>query len=378
MKKVVSIVCLMAGIGFALASTGNLMADEEKPLIQIAILLDTSNSMDGLINQARTQLWRIVNEFATAKREGKEPELQVALYEYGNDRLPREKGYVRQVLPLTTDLDKVSEGLFSLKTFGGEEYCGYVIKDAVENLNWSKSDSALKIIVIAGNEPFTQGPVDYKEACKAAINKGIIVNTIFCGPYADGANMGWKDGATLADGKYMNIDQEKQQVQIEAPQDKEIQKLGAELNKTYVPFGKRGREGKLKQEEMDEKLKEAAPAAAVERQAAKASKHYDASSWDLVDAVKKGEVKLEDVKDEDLPEEMRKMSLEEKKRYIEEKAKERERLQAEIKKQNAEREKYIAEEMKKLGEKEDSFGAALIKAVREQAEKKNFKFEEKK
>src|SRR5438045_3476712 len=36
----------------------------EKPKIQMAVLLDTSNSMDGLIGQARTQLWKIVNEFA--------------------------------------------------------------------------------------------------------------------------------------------------------------------------------------------------------------------------------------------------------------------------------------------------------------------------
>ncbi|MEZ5022383.1 MAG: hypothetical protein R2728_03810 [Chitinophagales bacterium] len=31
--------------------------------IQIALLLDTSNSMDGLIEQAKGKLWSIVNEF---------------------------------------------------------------------------------------------------------------------------------------------------------------------------------------------------------------------------------------------------------------------------------------------------------------------------
>ena len=54
--------------------------------IQLAILLDTSSSMDGLIDQAKTQLWKIVNEFATAKKDGKAPRLQVALYEYGKQR----------------------------------------------------------------------------------------------------------------------------------------------------------------------------------------------------------------------------------------------------------------------------------------------------
>ena len=37
--------------------------------VQLAILLDTSNSMDGLIEQTKTQLWKIVNEMARSKRE---------------------------------------------------------------------------------------------------------------------------------------------------------------------------------------------------------------------------------------------------------------------------------------------------------------------
>jgi len=94
-----------------------------KPVIQVAILLDTSGSMDGLIDQTRKQLWRVVNELAIAKKDGHSPNLQVALYEYGNDGLPAEKGYIRRVLPLTTDLDRVSEELFALRTNGGSEYC---------------------------------------------------------------------------------------------------------------------------------------------------------------------------------------------------------------------------------------------------------------
>src|SRR5436190_7812027 len=154
----------------------------DQPLVQLAILLDTSNSMDGLIAQAKTQLWNIVNEFATAKQDGKAPRVQVALYEYGNNGLDQAKGWVRQVTPLTDDLDKLSEQLFSLKTNGGEEYCGWVIRDATAQLAWDSSPKTYKAIFIAGNEPFTQGPVSYVESCKGAIAKGIIVNTIHCGP----------------------------------------------------------------------------------------------------------------------------------------------------------------------------------------------------
>jgi len=45
----------------------------------------------------------------------------VALYEYGKDSLPVSEGYLRMILPLTTDLDKVSEELFALTTNGGQD-----------------------------------------------------------------------------------------------------------------------------------------------------------------------------------------------------------------------------------------------------------------
>ena len=205
--------------------------------IQLAILLDTSSSMDGLINQTREQLWKIVNTFATAKKDGKKPRFELALYEYGNDRLAREGNYIRMVSPLTTNLDKVSEELFKLKTDGGDEYCGAVISKAVEQLEWSKTRGDLKLIYIAGNEPFTQGPVNYATAVKNAIEHGIVVNTIHAGDEAAGIAGKWKDAAMLADGNFLTIDQNHAVAYVASPQDAEIARLGSELNKTYVGYG---------------------------------------------------------------------------------------------------------------------------------------------
>src|SRR5688572_9237992 len=112
---------------------------EKKPLVQIAILLDTSNSMDGLIEQAKSQLWKICNEFIKAKQDGVTPEVHVALYEYGKSSLSRDSGFIRQIQPFTQDLDKLSEELFALRTNGGDEYCGWVIQRAVEELSWDSS-----------------------------------------------------------------------------------------------------------------------------------------------------------------------------------------------------------------------------------------------
>ena len=67
-------------------------AGPPRPTVQIAILLDTSNSMDGLIAQAKSQLWNVVNEFVRAKKDGRPPAIQVALFEYGNNSLTRTRG----------------------------------------------------------------------------------------------------------------------------------------------------------------------------------------------------------------------------------------------------------------------------------------------
>ena len=249
---------------------------KEKPLVQIAILLDTSGSMQGLIEQAKSQLWRIVNEFTKAKQDGVSPQVEVALYEYGKSSLTAASGWVRKIQALTTDLDKISEELFALRTNGGEEYCGWVIKDAVDALAWSPRADVYKVIFIAGNEPFTQGPVNYAESCKAAITKGIIVNTIHCGDEATGINTKWKDGADLADGRYLIIDHNRAVVSIETPQDKEIARLGVELNKTYLAYGAAGRVGEVRQRAQDANVLSLAPSsgAAVQRSVAKASANY--------------------------------------------------------------------------------------------------------
>jgi len=350
-------------------------AKVEKPIVQLALLLDTSGSMNGLISQAKSQLWKMVNEFALSERNGQKPELQVALYEYGNDRLPADGGFIRQILPLTNDLDKVSEELFKLTTSGGEEYCGKVIQTATSALQWSADKNAYKAIFIAGNEPFSQGPVNYSEACKASIQKGILVNTIHCGGQAQGVDGKWQDGATLADGKFLNIDQNQTVVHINAPQDAEIATLGVELNKTYVRFGTAGEAGEKRQMAQDNNAVAAAPGANVQRALSKASAYYCNDSWDAVDALKTGKKKLEDFKEEDLPEELKKLNKDERKAYLDKKSADRDAIQKKINDLNEARRKFVAEEEKKQAVTgKDTLDSAMIKVIREQGAAKSLNF----
>ncbi|MEJ0088592.1 MAG: vWA domain-containing protein [Limisphaerales bacterium] len=347
----------------------------KKPLVQVAILLDTSNSMDGLISQAKSQLWKIVNEFNHAKQDGQMPEVQVALFEYGNNGLSAQAGYIRKVSDFTTDLDLISEKLFALKTNGGKEYCGWVIKDALERLEWSPSSRAYKAIFIAGNEPFTQGPVDYVDPCKSAKARGIIVNTIHCGDERTGVDTMWRDGARLGDGKFLVIDQDRAVAYVEAPQDKEIAKLSSDLNGTYLAYGRAGGSSFARQEAQDRNASTLASAGApVERAVAKSSANYNNGSWDLVDAAKDKDFKLDAVKESELPATMQALPPAERKEFIEQKSQERAELQARIKELNAAREKFVAARMKEIAGT-NTLDSVVITTVREQAQTRAFTFE---
>jgi hypothetical protein len=351
-------------------------AEDDRPLVQLALLLDTSNSMDGLIAQAKTQLWQIVNEFIDAKQEGKAPRVEVALYEYGNDGLPAEKGYVRQVTPLTVDLDKISESLFALKTNGGSEYCGWVIRDAVKDLAWNDSSKVYKALFVAGNEPFDQGPVKYNDSCKSAVERGIIVNTIHCGDQSAGISGKWKDGAALADGKFMTIDTNAQLAHVTAPQDKEIADLNTRLNTTYIAYGRAGAEGKRRQDAQDDNAASApaAPTVTAQRAKTKASANYSNSAWDFLDAVKEKKIDLATAKDEQLPEELRKIAPEKRTEFVAAKQKEREEVQARLRELTADRDKYVAAQAKEKSP-DKRLDQAVSGAVREQAAKKSFVFQ---
>ncbi|MBX7096901.1 MAG: VWA domain-containing protein [Myxococcaceae bacterium] len=347
-----------------------------KPKIQVAILLDTSSSMDGLINQTREQLWKIVNTFASAKKDGVRPTLELALYQYGNDSLSAESQWIQQVVPLTTNIDKVSEKLFALRTNGGEEYCGAAITKAISQLEWSKRPGDLKLIYIAGNEPFTQGPVHWDQAVKNAIAKGVVVNTIHAGSESDGVSGHWKDAAKLADGSFMTIDQNRAVARIDAPQDKELAQLGAELNKTYVGFGRAGGEGVARQEKQDQNAMGMSASSGATRAAAKASVAYDNSDWDLVDAKKKGKVDLKAMPVEALPAPMKAMKPEEREAYVAQKDSERAEIQKKIQALSAQRDAYIATESKKRAKAGDkSMDEALLESAKAQGGKQAYQFE---
>ncbi len=347
---------------------------KETQSIMLAILLDTSNSMDGLIDQAKSQLWKIVNELAAAKcTDGRKPSIKIALYEYGNDNLPSAEGYIRMVSPLTDDLDLISEKLFALRTNGGSEFCGQVINTSLKQLNWSESRADLKMIFIAGNEPFTQGSVSYRAACGLANEKDVVVNTIHCGDFDEGIHGSWKEGADLTGGNYMSIEQDRKTVYVPTPYDDRIAVLNDALNKTYVFYGQSGEKKREAQAIQDSNAASYGQSNKVERAVSKSSHAYRNSSWDLVDAAKEDESVIVKAKPEELPAEMKNMSGEQRKAYVKRKADERASIQAEIQSLSKKRQQYIATHTPAEAAN-NTLDAAMLKAIRDKARTKNLSF----
>lgn len=348
---------------------------EEPVTIQIALLLDTSNSMDGLIDQAKTQLWDVVNKMSGAHCNEQQALLEIALYEYGNSGLHSEEGFVRQVLSFSTDLDLISKELFSLRTNGGEEYCGTVIGTSLKQLEWKKGKNDLKMIFIAGNEGFNQGAVPFSSSIAQAIEKDVVVNTIFCGDWNTGAQLQWKEGATLGKGEYMNLDHNQKSAYVATPYDDQILNYNRLLNDTYIAFGRQGYENKAVQMHMDEAVQEISAQANVKRTLAKSSANYRNSSWDLVDALDdedmKGKVLTED-NIKTLPDTIRTKSKKEITAFAKAKKQERISIQNKIKELNQKRDQYIATQA--LTET-NGLESAMFKAIKKQSVSKNYKWE---
>jgi hypothetical protein len=383
------IAALAGAVALAVGVALPLRADEPKPAdvkpaegkpIDLVICLDISGSMDGLIASAKIQLWNVVNELARIKPT---PNLRVGLYTYGATRYDPKTGWVHKDVDLTEDLDDVYKALNALRTGGGEEYVARVTKTAMDEQKWSADKDALKIIFVCGNEPVDQDKqVHLDDVAAQAKKAGIVINTIYCKWGHDQEIAGWEAFSKSCGGRHVSIDQNRaeRQVVMKTEFDGQIIKLGEELNKTYVAYGKDGKEKAENQAAQDKNAgaakggKGAAPAAAIERSVTKAGALYRNGTWDLVDKMKEKDFDITKIKDEDLCDEMKKMKPEERLEYLKKKAEERAELQKKIADLSVQRQKQIDEEIAKRpkAEGEKALDEAFKGVIREQAKAKGF------
>jgi hypothetical protein len=318
------------------------------PKIQAAILLDVSNSMDGLIEQAKAQLWNMVITLGKTRCNGITPNIEIALYEYGRTTNPIQTGYVKKLSDFTTDLDKLSEILFGLTTNGGDEYCGQVIYSSLNNLNWDSNPLSYKTIFIAGNEDFLQGRLHYSRGCSLAKSKGVVVNAIYCGDRAQGISEHWNLIGECGGGSFTNINQDEKVIDISTPYDDEIIALNDQLNKTYIGYGADASEKLKSQILLDSKNNSIGKSVAVKRAIVKGNKAiYKNSNWDLVDKAGEDKEFINKMDVTALPDSLRSRSKAQIQKMITTKSEERNKIQQKITEKTIARDQFLAKEKAK-------------------------------
>ena len=349
--------------------------------LEMVFVLDTTGSMGGLIEGAKQRIWGIVNEVMQSKPH---PAVRIGLVAY------RDRGdqYVTQVLPLTNDLDKVYSTLMDYQADGGgdtPEDVRQALVDGVRRAGWSQSSSRIaQIIFLVGDAPpHTDYPdePDVTTTANEAVKKGMIVNTIQCG-VIPGTREVWEAIAQSGQGQYFSIAQNGGVQAIATPYDEQLGALANKLGGTYLAYGGgAGAEGERFRAvakdvaEVSEQTvaTRAAPSARAERALNKVV-NADAYVGDLLQNIENGSVKLDSVKEEDLPADLRKLSPDARKQEIEKRLAERRDLRVQIVSLSKQREEFIATERKKQnGGKQSGFDAAVATALKEQLSRKGIK-----
>ncbi|HEX8557147.1 MAG TPA: vWA domain-containing protein [Pyrinomonadaceae bacterium] len=348
--------------------------------LEMVFVLDTTGSMGGLIEGAKQRIWGIVNEVMQTPAR---PAVRVGLVAY------RDEGdaYVTQVLPLTNDLDKVYTTLMEYRAEGGgdgPENVRRALADGVRRAGWSKSSAGTaQIVFLVGDAPphddYAQEP-DALSTTAEAVRAGMVVNTIQCG--ADPQTQAvWQQIARRGEGQYFRIAQDGGVQSVATPYDSRLSELGNRLGATYVAYGggagadgERFRdEAAARQARTETTVAGAAPVAAQADRAVNKALNRDAYVGDLLQSIENGSVKLDEVKADDLPADLKKLSDADRRKEVGRRLAERQKIRDEIVALNKQRDAYINAERGKRSGSRTGFDAAVAAALREQLSRKGIK-----
>ena len=341
--------------------------------LEMVFVLDTTGSMGGLIDGAKQKIWSIVNDVMQRQDH---PKVKVGLVAY------RDNGdaYVTQVLALTEDLDKVYSTLMDYRAEGGGDTPENVrrgLAEGVEKSGWSRvNPNTAQIIFLVGDAPphddYVQEP-DVLVTTAKAVRQNMIVNTIQCGGAADTRQI-WQQIARRGEGKYFAIAQDGGVQAITTPFDSKLGELANQLGGTYTAYGKAEdrKVNAARQVETETKIYAGASNTAQADRAMNKAINKDAYSGDLLQSIENESVKLDTIKDEDLPDDLRKLSPAARQKEVEKRLAERKQIREEILNLSKQRDAFIQEAKKKTG-KEDGFDAAVSSALSEQMTRKGIK-----
>lgn len=346
-----------------------------KPKAQIAILVDTSGSMQGLINQVRDGIWSTLNSLNNLSKGGEGADVELALYQYGSSVVGADSKYIRQLVPLTKNHTLIAEKLFSTKAAGGDEYVGRVLMQAGSELNWSSNSEDFKSIILAGNETIIQGTIHPHNSALELELKSITLNTIFAGSENSHLLDEWRQLALLSSGGSLSIDQNSIQTHIDSPYDDRIINVTMEINTTYLPFGQNGEGEYRRMLDVDRDVWSSGRGSYIGWGSYRSGGFGQnaTSSWDLVSAYRLGRLNLASIPDNRLPIVLRGLSITNKLEYIKKVDNHRKQLEKSLGKLREKRASFIQSVRSEQSQNDqENFSAAIRKLISKQLKSQGF------
>lgn len=350
-----------------------------RPLVEVVFVLDTTGSMSGLIQAAKDNIWSIARTMASAQPQ---PEIRVGLVAYRD----RGDAYVTQVVDLSPDLDSIYARLMDFSAGGGgdgPEAVNEALYAAVHQVQWSQDPKAYQVIFLVGDaQPHMDYPDDVKfpVTLKAAAAKGIIVNTIQAGDDPNTQST-WQQIAQLSQGAHFKVGQGGDAIAVATPFDENMAKLSRELDQTRLFYGDAAqKERAAAKVAATDKLNRSGSASSLAQRAAFNTSDSGAKNFlgenELVDDVASGRVDLSKLDARRLPETLRDLSVEDKRKVVAETQSRREALKQEIAVLAEKRQSFIEQELKKDADVDQSLDYQIYSAVRAQAGKKGLNYDE--
>jgi hypothetical protein len=337
-----------------------------RPRVELVFALDTTGSMSGLIEGAKTKIWSIASFVARAQPT---PDVRVGLVAY------RDVGdaYVTRVYDLDDDLDRVYRRLLSFRADGGgdgPEHVARALHEAVHKMSWSpQTNNSVRLIYLVGDAPphlDYQDGFDYARAARAAAGKGISIHAIRCGTDPETATV-WRRIASLGHGEFLTIDQDGGMRARHTPYDEELARLHDKVDDTVIAYGAGGAAMRASVA--------AAAAAPAETKAARAgfmaAKKKVSADDDLIEGSLSGKVDVAKMPAADLPASLAALPADKRREKLAETAKERSALMERISKLSAERDVYLR---KDAAAKPTGFDGEVEKTVRQAGAKAGLAF----
>jgi hypothetical protein len=335
--------------------------------------------MSGLIQAAKEKIWAIANTLVSTKPT---PEITMGLVGYRD----RGDAYVTKRTDLTTDLDAVYRELMGYEAQGGgdgPESVNQALNEAVTKMQWSTDPKVYRVIFLVGDFPPHMDYADdvkYPATCEQAARAGIIINTIQCGSHGPTTPV-WQEIALKAEGRYFRVEQSGGAILASTPFDVKLAELAKKLDETRVYYGSADERAAGETKVKVAGAIEAGASESARARRAELMAKPDAASvtffgdHELNDAVDKGRVKLDEIKEEELPEPMRKMTPAEREAFVKRNIEERKRIQAEINDLAARRQAHIKAEIEKRADRgAGSLSQQVYDTLREQAAKKGIEY----